>query len=164
MKGFSWPFDSSNWEQIIKMKDIEFPIKLPQNHLDGLNETVKDCGSHPRSIVLGILENFVDDNGIQPPAVKVIISKLHKQRSSFNDSKVKHLRLFGSVARGEAGKGSDIDLMADFGGSVELSNIIEARMLAEKSIGREYKIDLVAKYKLKDEIIDVAQSEGIEIF
>ena len=146
------------------MKDIEFPIKLPQIHLDGLNETVKDCGSHPRSIVLGILENFVEDNGIQPPSVKVIISKLCKQRDSFINAKVKHLRLFGSVARVEAGKGSDIDLMADFGGSVELSNIIEARMIAEKSIGREYKIDLVAKYKLKVEVIEAALNEGIEIF
>ena len=146
------------------MKEIEFPIKLPQNHLDGLYETVKDCGSHPRSIVLGILENFVDDNGIQPPAANVIISNLYKQRSSFKDTKVKHLRLFGSVARGAAGKGSDIDLMADFGGSVELSNIIEARMIAEKSIGREYKIDLVAKFKLKVEVIEAALNEGIEIF
>ena len=146
------------------MKEIEFPIKLPQNHLDGLYETVKDCGSHPRSIVLGILENFVEDNGIQPPSVKVIISRLCKQRDSFINAKVKHLRLFGSVVRGEAGKGSDIDLMADFGGSEDLSDFNEACKIAEKSIGKEYKIDFVSKHDLKDEILDAALNEGIEIF
>lgn len=146
------------------MKNVEFPITLPQQHLDELNEVVKGCGSHPRSIVLGILENFVEDTGIRPPSLEIIVSKLRKKRNSFNGTKVKHLRLFGSVARGEAGKDSDIDIMADFDGYDNLTDFAEARTIAEKSIGREYNIDFVAKHDVKEEIVEVALNEGIEIF
>ena len=96
--------------------------------------------------------------------MEIIVLKLRKKRNSFNGTKVKHLRLFGSVARGEAGKDSDIDIMADFDGYDNLADFAEARTIAETSIGREYNIDFVAKHDVKDEIVEVALNEGIEIF
>ena len=45
-----------------------------------------------------------------------------------------------------------------------LLTLLKLRTIAETSIGREYKIDFVAKHDVKDEIVEVALNEGIEIF
>ena len=95
------------------MNYIEFPITIPQNHLDGLNkESGKDNNINCK--VLQILNNLVNDNGIQPPSAEVIVSQLQSLRERLDVVNVIHLILFGSTVRGEAGKGSDIYYIGRF--------------------------------------------------
>ena len=150
------------------MNLIDFPITLPQNHLDYLIKTttnIKDnrC-SNPCGKVLQLIEHFVEENGVKPPKAEEIVSKLRKARKSFVEANLKHLTLFGSVARGNAENGSDIDIMADFGGYVEISVLTAASTIAEKTLGTQYKVDFVEKYGLKKEVIKSVRNEGIEIF
>ena len=50
-----------------------------------------------------------------------VIEKLRAHESELKAAGIVHLRLFGSVARGEADEKSDVDLMADFDESKRLS-------------------------------------------
>ena len=77
---------------------------------------------------------------------------------------VDHLILFGSIARGEADRGSDIDLMAEISGKVRVSNLNKIEKIIEKSLGRKYKFDVVVKSWLKPEVIESALNEGLLIF
>ena len=145
------------------MNYIEFPIAIPQNHLDGLNkESGKD--NNINSKVLQILNNLVNDNGIQPPSVEVIVSQLQSLRERLDVVNVIHLILFGSTVRGEAGKGSDIDILVDFCSKVEDSDLEKVKEIIEETLGRKYKIDVVAKSRIQVEILKSAINEGIQIF
>ena len=145
------------------MKTIEFPISIPQEQYDELSAIVRRVGS-PSGKILTILNNFVNENGICPPAAEEIIPELRKLQNSMVAAKVDHLILFGSVARGQADKGSDIDLMADFRGETGVSDLEYIKNLVEGSLGRKYKFDVVPKSWLKSEILESALSEGIKIF
>ena len=145
------------------MKNIEFPITIPQNQLDELNRIVKGLGS-PNGKVITILNNFVNENGICPPTAEEIIPLLQKLRDSLVAENVVQLILFGSVARGEADRGSDIDIMAEISGKVGVSSLSKIEKIIEKSLGRKYKIDVVAKTWLKSEVLESALNEGILIF
>jgi uncharacterized protein len=50
-----------------------------------------------------------------------VIEKLRAHESELKAAGIVHLRLFGSVARGEADEKSDVDLMADFDESKHLT-------------------------------------------
>jgi predicted nucleotidyltransferase len=64
--------------------------------------------------------------------------------------------LFGSVARGEAGPGSDVDLLVD---GLALANLIEATVRAERLLG-DVPVDLVPSASARPEVLVRAEREG----
>ena len=73
---------------------------------------------------------------------------------------VASLALFGSVARGEAEDGSDVDLLVEFSRPVGLFEFLEVKEYLESIIGRE--VDLVPKDSLKPRIRDEVLAEAVD--
>lgn len=63
---------------------------------------------------------------------------------------VKRLGVFGSVARNEAGKTSDVDMLVEFKSPVGFFDFIRLENYLTKTLGR--KVDLVTKKALKPTI------------
>lgn len=63
---------------------------------------------------------------------------------------ITNLRVFGSVARGDEGPSSDVDLLADFADDVGLFAVGRARAALEGLLGAE--VDLVPERALKDDV------------
>jgi predicted nucleotidyltransferase len=63
-----------------------------------------------------------------------ILRRLRQQRSLFPHYGVKKLEIFGSVARGEAKRGSDLDLIATFSKNPGL-RLVEFHRELENSLG-----------------------------
>lgn len=63
---------------------------------------------------------------------------------------VKEIELFGSCARNEATKTSDIDLLVTFVETPDLLTFIELEEILSK--GLDHQVDLVMKRKLKSQI------------
>ncbi len=64
---------------------------------------------------------------------------------------VKRIGIFGSSARGEAKKDSDIDVLVEFeGGKKTFDNFMELAFFLEEVFGR--KVDLVTKEALRPEL------------
>jgi hypothetical protein len=64
---------------------------------------------------------------------------------------VKRIGIFGSSARGEAKKGSDIDVLVEFEeGKKTFDNFMELAFFLEEVFGR--KVDLVTKEALRPEL------------
>src|ERR1700685_2277869 len=59
-------------------------------------------------------QNKVMDN-------RQVISKLREHRDELTAAGIVHLRVFGSVARGEANDSSDVDLIAEFDKTMKLT-------------------------------------------
>jgi uncharacterized protein len=60
---------------------------------------------------------------------------------------VRSLHVFGSIARGESGPGSDIDLIVDFDGPRNFAQFMDLKLLLEDECGT--KVDLVTRDALR---------------
>jgi predicted nucleotidyltransferase len=90
-----------------------------------------------------------------------ILRLLDGQRREIERFGVKSLRLFGSVARGEASVDSDVDVLVDFEKPPSFSNFMRLRIFLEDLLGA--KVDLVTERGLRDPVRPYVESEAIRV-
>ena len=78
---------------------------------------------------------------------KTIISRIKKNRTGLDVLGVKRLAIFGSVARGEARRNSDVDILVEFDGAVTFDRFMDTKFYLEDLLKR--KVDLVLPSALK---------------
>ena len=76
--------------------------------------------------------------------------------------RVKSLAVFGSVARGEAGPKSDVDLLVEFDRSVGLFHFIHLRDLLKELLGGA-EVDLVVRDAVYEELKDDICGESVDV-
>lgn len=78
------------------------------------------------------------------------VTKLKRMSKSLRSRGIAGLALFGSLARGEGGADSDIDLVADLDPDARLSilDLIEIEQHLEEKL--EHRVDLVSRQGLKE--------------
>jgi len=74
---------------------------------------------------------------------------------------VRSLALFGSMARGEAGPDSDVDLLVDLRETPGLAEYMGLKFWLEDRLGR--RVDLVMKGALKSWARPVVEAEAIRV-
>ena len=75
--------------------------------------------------------------------------------------RVKSLALFGSVSRGEAGPGSDVDLLVEFDGPVGYFGLFALQEYLEAALGS--KVDLGTRDSLKPRIRERVLGECVNV-
>lgn len=75
--------------------------------------------------------------------------------------KVKSLSLFGSMARGEGTRDSDIDVLVDFEDGADLLDLMAVGDILEERLGR--KVDVVSRKGLRKELKDIIEKEAVPI-
>ncbi|MBI5121261.1 MAG: nucleotidyltransferase family protein [Rhodospirillales bacterium] len=75
---------------------------------------------------------------------------------------VARLDAFGSVARGEAGPGSDIDLLVEFDEAVDLFDFVAVQDRLSELLGS--KVDLVTRPALHPRLKDGILSEAVAVY
>jgi len=96
--------------------------------------------------------------------IEKIKKKLEELKPVLKDQfKVKSIGIFGSYARGEEGKGSDLDILVDFEEEAELSLLDFIRLENYLSERLGVKVDLVEREALKPGIGKYILGELIEI-
>lgn len=95
---------------------------------------------------------------------ETVIAKLRDHEAELKSVGVLHLSLFGSVARGEAGPDSDVDLIAEFDKNRRLTLIgaigIENRIADLLGVS----VDLTQQGKLKPRVRERAEREAVLVF
>jgi len=93
-----------------------------------------------------------------------VIEKLRAHESELKAAGIVHLRLFGSVARGEADEKSDVDLMADFDMSKRLSilNLVGLQNRLTDLLG--IPVDLSQADRLREHVRVEAVRDAITAF
>ena len=78
---------------------------------------------------------------------RTVISRIRKHRAQLEKLGVKSLSLFGSVARGDATKNSDVDILVEFKGRATFDRYMDTKFYLEDLLGR--KVDLVTPKAIK---------------
>ena len=74
---------------------------------------------------------------------------------------VKSLAVFGSVARGEAGPESDVDILVEFEGRATFDRYMGLKFFLEDLLGR--RVDLVTRKALKPRLRPYVEQEAIYV-
>jgi len=74
---------------------------------------------------------------------------------------VKSLAVFGSVARGEAGPDSDVDILVEFEGRATFDRYMGLKFFLEDLLGR--RVDLVTRKALKPRMRPFVEREAIYV-
>ena len=74
---------------------------------------------------------------------------------------VKSLAVFGSVARGEAGPESDVDILVEFEGRATFDRYMGLKFFLEDLLGR--RVDLVTRKALKPRMRPYVEREAIYV-
>jgi predicted nucleotidyltransferase len=93
-----------------------------------------------------------------------VLQALREHRDELRERYGVHsLALFGSVARGDAGEGSDVDLLVEFDRPVGLLHLIGTEQHLQ-TVLRVPKVDLVLRDDIIPELKDRILSEAIDVF
>jgi predicted nucleotidyltransferase len=91
------------------------------------------------------------------------IRRLHACETELKRLGVEHLYLFGSVARGEAGGDSDVDLFFDHPeGSIGLFQLMYIRETAARALGR--KADITTRRSLHPLLKKRIEASALQVF
>lgn len=93
-----------------------------------------------------------------------VIARLKPYQSELNSVGVVSLAVFGSVARGDAGPSSDVDLMAEFDEARRLSlfELVGLENRLTEIVGA--RVDLADRRNLKELVKANAEREAIFVF
>ncbi len=88
-----------------------------------------------------------------------VIQRLGRSRAELAGLGVRSLDLFGSVARGESGPDSDVDLLVDFDRPVGLFHFFRVQHRLEEILG--CRVDLVMRDAVKRQLRDRIFAEAV---
>ena len=90
-----------------------------------------------------------------------VLTILEAHRHDLESFGVESLRLFGSVARGEASQDSDIDLLVSFRRTPSFSGYMKLRIFLEDLLGA--KVDLITESGLRESVRPFVEREAIRV-
>jgi uncharacterized protein len=91
--------------------------------------------------------------------IKSVLSQ-HKNELALK-YRVKDIGIFGSVARGEQKKTSDIDFLVDFDDNASLLDLVGLGLFLEEKL--KQKVDIVSRRALRKELKDAVLKEVIPL-
>jgi predicted nucleotidyltransferase len=94
----------------------------------------------------------------------LVIQTLRLHEPELQAAGILHLRLFGSVARGDSSAQSDVDIMADFDCSKRLTLFDMARLEGRLSDLLGEKVDLSPAGSMKERVRARALREAVHAF
>ena len=90
-----------------------------------------------------------------------VLEILKARRGDLDRFGVETLRLFGSVARGDASAESDVDLLVRFRSTPSFSTFMKLRIFLEDLLGR--KVDLITESGLRDRVRPSVERDAIRV-
>lgn len=90
-----------------------------------------------------------------------VIDRLRRSDGDLRRLGVQSLRLFGSVARGEATENSDVDLLVAFDGPATFSGFTALKIFVEDLLG--VRVDLITEAGLREGVRPQIEREAIRV-
>jgi predicted nucleotidyltransferase len=110
------------------------------------------------------LEDFLREADKSPPDLAATLGTLRAHADDFRQQGVRHLYLFGSIARGDAHAKSDIDIAVDIDPDADFSllDLIGVQQMTEDLLG--WRTDVVERRSLKRFVRPEVEREAVTVF
>lgn len=135
-------------------------VRLPPATRDRLKAAAASRGQTVQTLVGSLVERFLDEER-GPPALAPVLATLRSHAAVLARHGVTELWVFGSVARGEAGPNSDVDLIVEFkpGARPSLLGLASLRTDLSELLG--VTADLVERDALRPAVRAAAEREAV---
>jgi predicted nucleotidyltransferase len=100
----------------------------------------------------------------RPATLADVRSRLGQEAERLRSRGIAHAAVFGSVARGEAGPDSDVDILVDLDPAKRLNLIDYVRLQDDLSALVGHPVDLVNRKTLKPLLRDAIVAEAVDVF
>jgi predicted nucleotidyltransferase len=116
--------------------------RAPENVRNRVKALSAQRGERAQDLVGGLIERFLKDAERQPPQLADVLGRLRALEPTLRNRGVAAVRVFGSVARGDARPDSDVDVAIDFAptSKTSLFDIIRLKEELEAALGRPVDI------------------------
>lgn len=138
-------------------------VRLPTATRDRLKAAAALRGESVQTLVGGLVERFLDEEGGGLPSLAGVLASLRPHASILAGHGVTGLWVFGSVARGQAGPDSDVDLLIEFGAQARPSLLGLASLRVELSELLGAKADLVERETLLPAVRTAAERDAVRV-
>ena len=90
-----------------------------------------------------------------------ILQQIKSQRAKLTEFNVKHLAVFGSVARDEARADSDVDVLVEFDGPATFDQYMGLKMFLEDLL--RLPVDLVTPKAVRPQLAPYIEREALRV-
>ena len=121
-------------------------------------------GQSVQDVVERAVTRLLDEEAREPPALGVVLRRLREAEPALRQAGVTGLWIFGSVARGEAGPESDVDLALDLDPQrpASLFTLARLREMVEAQLGT--KVDLGLRPDLRAHVAQAFERDAVRVF
>lgn len=147
------------------MNDTAFlSVRVPEKTKRLIKETAASKGMSIQSLVRELLDDLIEQEARAEPSLAEIINQIREHKNNLLQFGVKHVDLFGSIVRNEAGRHSDIDIAVEFKKPRDLSlhQFATLQGVFENILSR--KVDLSERRTLKPEVKREFDRDAIRVF
>jgi predicted nucleotidyltransferase len=121
-------------------------------------------GENLQDLIGTLLERFLEEADRKPPQLAEVLRCLRELEPKLRKRGVAALWVFGSVARGEAGLESDVDLLFEFTPSGEYSLFDIQRIKDEIQAALGHTIDLGERSTLTAKAAETSARDMVRVF
>ena len=147
------------------MDDVAFlSVRVPRETKRFIKQIAVEKGASVQDLIGGLVDEFIDRERAAKPTLADVVSRLRGAKAEIKSLGVAHIDLFGSIVRGEAQGGSDIDLVAEFKDrrGMSLSKFASLRMKLEDILG--YDVDLAERSMLRGGVKRNYNRDALRVF
>lgn len=110
------------------------------------------------------VDELIEQEDTAPPRLGRVLNTLRSHERELRAKGIRRLYLFGSVARGEAARNSDIDIMAEFDPEVPVSILTLGSITAHLGELLGHPVDFADRDSFRPEVLAAIEREAVEVF
>ena len=139
-------------------------VRLPTDLRNRLKAVAARRGLSLQRLVRDELEALLRREGAEPPQLAEVVAKLREHARDLRTRGVRHLYVFGSVARGDARADSDVDLAIDVDDTSDFSLITLGSVAADVEEWLNRGVDLGERSMLRPSLQADFERDAVRVF
>jgi predicted nucleotidyltransferase len=139
-------------------------VRVPESVRNRVKAVAAQRGERLQDLVGGLIERFLEEAERRPPELGDVLRRLRAVETSLRGRGIVALWVFGSVARGDAHPGSDVDLAIDFmpDAKPSLFEIVRIKEDVETALG--CSVDIGERSALTERVAADAERDLVRVF
>jgi predicted nucleotidyltransferase len=139
-------------------------FRLPVETRDRVKAAAARRGQSVQELLGGLVDDLLRVEGREPPSLSDVLRRLRRENAQLRQQGVAKLWLFGSIVRGEARAGSDIDIIAEFDPAARVSLTAVARLRQDLAEILGMPVDLAEWRTLRPAVRRTAEQDAVLVF